>query len=44
MPSSKQDVFTNKAINLVDKRKWMRFLTFAIDFDSNPDVLEGKRG
>ncbi|KAI9266672.1 hypothetical protein BDA99DRAFT_436598 [Phascolomyces articulosus] len=42
VPSSKQDVFTNKAINLVDKRKLMRFLTFAIDFDSNPEVLEGK--
>ncbi|KAG2223594.1 hypothetical protein INT45_001676 [Circinella minor] len=41
VPSSKQDVFTNKSINLVDKRKLMRFLTFAIDFDSNPDVLEG---
>ncbi|KAI7859041.1 GDP dissociation inhibitor [Circinella umbellata] len=44
VPSSKQDVFTNKSINLVDKRKLMRFLTFAIDFNSNPDVLEGKRG
>ncbi|KAI8146072.1 GDP dissociation inhibitor [Fennellomyces sp. T-0311] len=41
VPSSKQDVFTNKAISLVDKRKLMRFLTFAIDFDANPEVLEG---
>ncbi|KAI9491958.1 hypothetical protein BDB00DRAFT_766146 [Zychaea mexicana] len=41
VPSSKQDVFTNKGIPLIDKRKLMRFLTFAIDFDTNPEVLQG---
>ncbi|KAI8385015.1 GDP dissociation inhibitor [Radiomyces spectabilis] len=42
VPSSKEDVFTNKSIALVEKRKLMKFLTFAMNYDEQ-DVasLEG---
>ncbi|ORX58968.1 rab protein geranylgeranyltransferase component A [Hesseltinella vesiculosa] len=54
VPGSKEDVFTNKSISLVDKRKLMKFLTFAmsdekeeallqdIDSQSYADYLEAK--
>lgn len=41
VPGSKEDVFKNKDINLLDKRRLMRFLIFAAgDFESNKE-LEG---
>ncbi|KAI9317984.1 hypothetical protein BX666DRAFT_1856130 [Dichotomocladium elegans] len=43
VPSSKEDVFNNQAISLIDKRKLMRFLTFAVNFDEKAEILEGKR-
>lgn len=40
VPSSKEDVFKNKAISLVEKRRLMRFLTFAVsDFESKPELV-----
>ncbi|KAF1806920.1 GDP dissociation inhibitor [Mucor lusitanicus] len=40
VPSSKEDVFTNKSVSLIEKRKLMKFLTFAMELneqqDSNP--------
>ncbi|KAG0182109.1 hypothetical protein DFQ28_010238 [Apophysomyces sp. BC1034] len=41
VPSSKEDVFINKSISLVDKRKLMKFLTYAINFENEPATLEG---
>lgn len=41
MPSSKEDVFLNKAVSLIDKRKLMKFLTFAMEYDLNDTLLEG---
>lgn len=41
VPSSKEDVFNNQAISLIDKRKLMRFLTFAVDYQEKPEVMEG---
>ncbi|PFH52863.1 hypothetical protein AMATHDRAFT_139131 [Amanita thiersii Skay4041] len=43
VPGSKEDVFKSKDISLVDKRRLMRFLTFAIsDFEGNKE-LEGNQ-
>lgn len=43
VPGSKEDVFKNKDISLVDKRRLMRFLLFAAsDFEDRKE-LEGKR-
>ena len=41
MPSSKEDVFNNQAISLIDKRKLMRFLTYAVEYQEKPEVMEG---
>ncbi|KAI8375448.1 GDP dissociation inhibitor [Blakeslea trispora] len=43
VPSSKEDVFTNKSVTLVEKRKLMKFLTFAMELDDQTDspILEG---
>ncbi|KAI8082210.1 GDP dissociation inhibitor [Thamnidium elegans] len=41
VPSSKEDVFTNKAVSLIEKRKLMKFLTFAMEYDINHVLLEG---
>lgn len=41
VPSSKEDVFNNQAINLIDKRKLMRFLTYAVDYQEKPEMMEG---
>ncbi|KAG2212622.1 hypothetical protein INT47_000598 [Mucor saturninus] len=41
VPSSKEDVFTNKSISLVEKRKLMKFFTFAMDYDETDALLEG---
>ncbi|CAG8446093.1 17130_t:CDS:10 [Cetraspora pellucida] len=41
VPCSKEDVFTNQSISLVEKRKLMRFLTFALDYTNFPDTYKG---
>ncbi|KAI8890774.1 rab protein geranylgeranyltransferase component A [Backusella circina FSU 941] len=41
VPSSKEDIFTNKAVSLIEKRKLMKFLTFSMDYENAPEVLEG---
>ncbi|KAF7727692.1 hypothetical protein EC973_007248 [Apophysomyces ossiformis] len=41
VPGSKEDVFVNKKLTLVDKRKLMKFLTYAMKFQDEPAILEG---
>ena len=42
VPNSKEDVFTNRRISLIDKRRLMRFFTFvSSDFEDKPE-LHGK--
>ncbi|KAI8981100.1 GDP dissociation inhibitor [Pilobolus umbonatus] len=41
VPSSKEDVFTNKSVSLIDKRKIMKFLTFAMSYSKDDALLEG---
>ncbi|KAI8359875.1 GDP dissociation inhibitor [Choanephora cucurbitarum] len=41
VPSSKEDVFTNKSVTLVEKRKLMKFLTFAMESTVEDPLLEG---
>ena len=42
VPGSKEDIFKSKEIGLIEKRRLMRFLTFAAgDFEGKPE-LEGK--
>lgn len=42
VPGSKEDVFKNKDISLIQKRRLMRFLTFAVgDFEQSTE-LQGK--
>ncbi|KAI8061549.1 GDP dissociation inhibitor [Gilbertella persicaria] len=41
VPSSKEDVFTNKSVTLVEKRKLMKFLTFAMESNEQDPLLEG---
>ncbi|CAG8749708.1 13327_t:CDS:10 [Gigaspora margarita] len=40
VPCSKEDVFTNQSISLIEKRKLMRFLTFALDYTNSPDTYK----
>ncbi|KAI9019572.1 GDP dissociation inhibitor-domain-containing protein [Phycomyces nitens] len=40
VPSSKEDVFTNKAISLIDKRKLMKFLTYAVHYEDDETLLQ----
>ncbi|KII96080.1 hypothetical protein PLICRDRAFT_35041 [Plicaturopsis crispa FD-325 SS-3] len=42
VPSSKEDVFKNKDITLLDKRRIMRFLMFAVSEFEGRQELEGK--
>lgn len=43
VPSTKEDIFKNKQISLVEKRRLMRFFTFAAgDFEDKPE-LEGQK-
>lgn len=37
VPSSKEDVFINKSVSLIEKRKLMKFLTFAMELDEQKD-------
>jgi RAB protein geranylgeranyltransferase component A len=41
VPSSREDVFTSKAVSLIEKRKLMKFLTFSMDYENAPETLEG---
>ncbi|CAG8439077.1 1098_t:CDS:10 [Acaulospora morrowiae] len=41
VPCSKDDVFTSQTISFVEKRTLMRFLTFALDYSSSPEVYSG---
>ncbi|CAO3637419.1 unnamed protein product [Cunninghamella blakesleeana] len=41
VPGSKEDIFVNKSISLIDKRKLMKFLTFAMSEEKDADILEG---
>ncbi|RIA85677.1 GDP dissociation inhibitor [Glomus cerebriforme] len=41
VPCSKEDVFTSQTVSLIDKRKLMRFLTFALDFTTSPETFDG---
>ncbi|KAL0082179.1 GDP dissociation inhibitor [Phycomyces blakesleeanus] len=40
VPSSKEDVFTNKAISLIDKRKLMKFLMYAVHYEDDETLLQ----
>nr|CAG8556823.1 8035_t:CDS:10 [Entrophospora candida] len=42
VPCSKEDVFTSQTIPLIDKRKLMRFLYFALEYENSPETYEGK--
>jgi RAB protein geranylgeranyltransferase component A len=42
VPVSKEDIFSTDSIALIDKRKLMRFLTFAMNEETDPQVLEGE--
>lgn len=44
VPGSKQDIFKSKAISLIEKRRLMRFLTFASGDFENAEELKGKEG
>ncbi|KAI9471023.1 MAG: GDP dissociation inhibitor [Benjaminiella poitrasii] len=40
VPSSREDVFTDKSVSLIEKRKLMKFLTFAMEFDESDPLFE----
>ncbi|WRT65664.1 uncharacterized protein IL334_002609 [Kwoniella shivajii] len=42
VPGSKEEIFKDKSIGLVDKRKLMKFLLFATGEFENDDLLKGK--
>jgi len=44
VPGSKQDIFKSKAISLIEKRRLMRFLTFALGDFEGAEELKGKEG
>ncbi|KAJ3023935.1 hypothetical protein HKX48_009143 [Thoreauomyces humboldtii] len=44
VPGSKEDVFSNSTVSLVDKRRLMKFLTFALDYETNESVYEPYKG
>ncbi|KAJ3165126.1 hypothetical protein HDU88_004845 [Geranomyces variabilis] len=44
VPGSKEDVFGNSSVSLVDKRRLMKFLTFALAFEETPEVFEEYKG
>jgi len=44
VPSSKEDIFKNKQLTLVDKRRIMRFLTFAMsEFEDKPEMKQQRQ-
>ncbi|KAI9243797.1 GDP dissociation inhibitor [Sporodiniella umbellata] len=40
VPGSKEDIFTSKSISLIEKRKLMKFLTFAMEYKDNTEIEE----
>lgn len=42
VPISKSDVFNDRRLSLMDKRKMMRFITFALKTAEEPELLNGK--
>lgn len=43
VPGSKEDIFKSKEISLIEKRRLMRFLTFAAgNFEGSPEI-DGKQ-
>ena len=42
VPCSREDVFSSKAISMVEKRRLMKFLTFCVDFEKHPEEYQGK--
>ncbi|CAO3692265.1 unnamed protein product [Rhizopus microsporus] len=45
VPGSKEDVFTSKSVSLVDKRKLMKFLTFAMEYkEGETEITESTYG
>ncbi|KAJ3181019.1 hypothetical protein HDU87_001669 [Geranomyces variabilis] len=44
VPGSKEDVFGNGSVSLVEKRRLMKFLTFAVGFEETPEVFEDYKG
>jgi RAB protein geranylgeranyltransferase component A len=42
VPGSKQDIFKSKVISLIEKRRVMRFLTFASGDFETAEELKGK--
>ncbi|KAI8907659.1 GDP dissociation inhibitor [Powellomyces hirtus] len=43
-PGSKEDVFGNQTVSLVDKRRLMKFLTFAMDYEENEGLFDAFKG
>ncbi|KAJ9057053.1 hypothetical protein DSO57_1026180 [Entomophthora muscae] len=43
VPFSKQDVFVDERLSLMDKRKLMKFLLFARSYHEQPELWEAKR-
>ncbi|KAK7097444.1 rab proteins geranylgeranyltransferase component A 2-like [Littorina saxatilis] len=41
VPCSRADVFSSKALSLLEKRLLMKFLTFAAEYDKQPDEYKG---
>ncbi|KND01101.1 uncharacterized protein SPPG_04191 [Spizellomyces punctatus DAOM BR117] len=40
VPGSKEDVFSNQSVSLVDKRRLMKFLTFAVEYEAQPEIYQ----
>ena len=43
VPCSRSDVFSSKAVTMMEKRKMMKFLTFCADFQNHPEEYQGSK-
>lgn len=41
VPCSRADVFSSKEVTMVEKRLLMRTMTACVDFEKNPETLQG---
>jgi len=41
VPCTKEDVFNSKQIKVIEKRKLMKFLTFVMNYQSEPEAYAG---
>ena len=41
VPCSRSDVFSSKAVSMIEKRMLMKLLTFAIEYDKHPEEYQG---